>query len=111
MIYDDKKELLFVNYINKDISIYNVKSKKLLKELKNVGTIDTYYGKDKNNRIYIGDISDSYILDNNYNKVGHVKSLVKVEKDKLIISNESKYYSVKIYSLNDLLKEAKEYLK
>ena len=111
MIYDDKKELLFVNYVNKDIAIYSVKDKKLLKELKNVDTIDTYYGSDKNNRIYIGDISDSYILDSNYNKVGHVKGLVKVDKDKLIISNESKYYSVKIYSLDEMLKEAKEYLK
>ena len=111
MIYDDKKELLFVNYVNKDITIYSVKDKKLLKELKNVGTIDTYYGRDKNNRIYIGDISDSYILDSNYNKVGHVKSLVKVDKDKLIISNNGKNYSVKIYSLDEMLKEAKEYLK
>lgn len=111
MIYDDKKEILFVNYTNKDINIYNVKDKKLLKELKNVGSIDTYYGKDKDGRLYIGDISNSYILDTNYNKVGHIKNLRKVDKDKVVISNDNKNYSVKIYSLNDLLKEAENYLK
>ena len=111
MFYDDKKELLFVSYINKDMAIYNVKDNKLLNELNNIGSIDTYYGRDKNNRIYIGDSMDSYVLDNNYNKVSHISSLVKVDKDKLIISNNGKYYSVKIYSLNELLDEAKEYLK
>ena len=111
MFYDDKKELLFVSYINKDMAIYNVKDKKLLNELNNIGSIDTYYGRDKNNRIYIGDSMDSYVLDNNYNKVSHISSLVKVDKDKLIISNNGKYYSVKIYSLDELLDEAKEYLK
>ena len=34
-----------------------------------------------------------------------------LDKDKLIISNNGKNYSVKIYSLDEMLKEAKEYLK
>jgi len=111
MFYDDKKELLFVNYTNKDIAIYNVKTKKLLKKLTNVGKVESYYGKDSYNRIYIGNISNSYILDKNLNKVGHIKNLRKVDKDKVVVSNDSKNYSIKIYTLNDLLKEAKEYLK
>ena len=111
MFYDDKKEILFVNYTNKDIAIYNVKTKKLLNTLTNVGKVDTYYGKDKYNRIYIGDVSNSYILDKNYNKVGHIKSLINVDKDKVIIKNSDNYYKIKIYTLDDILKEAKEYLK
>ena len=111
MFYDTKKELLFVNYTNKDIAIYNVKTKKLLNTLNNVGKVDTYYGKDKYSRIYIGDISNSYILDKNYNKVGHIKSLISVDKDKVIIKNSDNYYKIKIYTLDDILKEAKEYLK
>ena len=111
MFYDDKKELLFVNYTNKDIAIYNVKNKKLLKKLTNVGKVEDYYGKDSYNRIYIGNISNSYILDKNLNKVGHIKGLKKVDKDKVIVSNDSKNYSIKIYTLKDLLNEAKEYLK
>ena len=111
MLYDTKKEILFVNYTNNDLAIYSVKTKKLLNTLTNIGNIDTYYGKDKNNRVYVGDISDSYILDKNYNKVGHIKGLRKLDKDRVVISNNGKLYSVKIYNLNELLKEAKEYLK
>ena len=111
IFYDTKKEILFVNYTNEDISIYDVKSKKLLKTLKEVGKVNHYFGKDKYNRIYIGDVSNSYILDKNYQKIGHIKSLCKLEKDKVIIKYNSNYYSLPIYTLDDILKEAKEYLK
>ena len=111
MFYDTNKELLFVNYTNKDIAIYNTKTKVLLKKLTNVGKVEKYYGKDKYNRIYIGNISHSYILDNKFNKVGHIKGLRIVDNDRVFISNDSKIYSINIYTLNDLLKEAKEYLK
>lgn len=111
MFYDNKKELLFVNYTNEDIAIYNVKNKKLLKTLNNVGKVETYFGRDIYNRIYIGDISNSYILDNNYDNVGHIKSLRKIDKDKLFISNNGSIYSIKVYTLKDILKEAENYLK
>ena len=111
MLYSTDKELLFVNYTNKDIAIYNTKTKELIKKLSNVGQIDKYYGKDIYNRTYIGNTTNSYVLDKNYNKVAHIKGLRKVEKDKVYISDDNKIYSIKIYTLNDLLKEAKEYLK
>ena len=110
IIYDTNEELLFVNYKNKDISIYSVKDKKMIKTLENVGTFNHYFGKDKYNRTYIGDISDSYILDKNYDLVGHIKSLCKVDNDKLLISNGDDYYSLKIYTLKDMLKEAEKYI-
>ncbi len=111
MLYSTDKEVLYVNYTNNDLAIYDVKTKKLLNTITNLGKVDTYYGKDKNNRIYIGDTTHSYILDKNYNKVGHIKGLRKLDNDKVIISNNGKFYSVKIYNLNELLNEAKEYLK
>ena len=52
-----------------------------------------------------------FILDKNYNKVGHIKGLALVEKDKVIISNSGDLYELPIYTLNDLLKQAEEYLK
>ena len=111
IFYDNKKELLFVNYTNEDLAIYNVKTKELLKMLTNVGKVNHYFGKDKYNRIYIGDISDSYIIDKDYNKVGHIKGLSKVDKDKVIVRNSDKFYSLEIYTLDNLLQVAKEYLK
>ena len=111
LFYSTDKKLLFVNYTNKDIAIYNTKDKNLIKKLTNVGKVNKYYGIDKYNRTYIGDLSDSYVLDKNFNKVAHIKNLRKVDKDKVFISNNGKIYSIKIYTLNDLLKESKEYLK
>ena len=111
MFYNTSKDLLFVNYTNKDVAIYNVKNKELIKKLTNVGKVDKYYGKDKYNRIYIGNTSHSYVLNNNYNKVAHIKGLRKVDNDKVYISDDNKIYSIRIYTLNDLLKEAENYLK
>ena len=110
MIYDTNHERLFVNYKNNDIAIYNVSDKKLINSLDNVGSINHYFGKDKYGRTYIGDVSDSYVLDKDYNKVGHIKGLAKLEDDKVIIRNDKKYYSFKIYTLQDLINIAKEYL-
>lgn len=111
MFYDTDKKLLFVNYKNEDLVIYSVSDKQELKILNKLGKVDTYLGKDKNERIYIGDISNSYILDKNYDKVGHVKGLRKLEKDKLIISDgDSNYYSLKIYTLDELKEEASKIL-
>ncbi len=110
IFYDDKKEVMFVNYTNKDISVYDVKTKKLLKTIENVDTVYHYFGKDKLGRTYLGDMSDAYIFDKDYNKVGHIKSLVKLDKDKVYILYNSEYYSLKVYDLEDILKEAKNYL-
>ena len=110
IFYDTNEEVMFVNYTNNDISIYDVKTKKMIKTLVNVGKVNHYFGKDKYNRTYIGDISDSYILDKNYNKVGHIKSLVKLDNDKVIITYNNEYYSLKIYTLKDMLELAKKYL-
>ena len=111
IFYSDNKELMFVNYTNYDLAVYNVKDKTLLNTITNMGTAEHYFGKDKCGRYYIGDVSDAYIIDSNYNKVGHIKGLAKLEKDRVIISSNNKYYSLPIYTLNDLLKEAEKYLK
>ena len=110
IFYSDKKDLLFVNYTNEDLVIYNVKDKKMLNKIEKLGNVYYYFGKDKYDRIYVGDISDSYILDKDYNKVGHIKGLAKLEKERVIIMNNDKYYSIKIYNLDEILKEAKKYL-
>ena len=111
IFYSTNKEELFVNYSNEDLVIYNVKDKKIINSIEKLGSVNHYFGKDKYNRIYIGTISNSYILDENYNKVGHIKGLAKLEKEKVIILNNDNYYSIKIYNLKEILNEAKEYLK
>ncbi len=112
MFYNDKKDLLFVSYTNQDLVIYNVKDKAILGTFTDIDRPEYYFGKDIYGRIYLGNLTNSYIIDKNYNKVGHIKRLRKVDKDKVIISNDnSEYYQVKIYTLDELIKLAKDYLK
>ena len=111
MFYSKDKKLLFVSYVDDSFAVYNVKEKKLLNMVEGVSRPDHYYGTDKYGRTYIGNVTDAYILDKNYNKVGHIRGLIEVEKDKVIISNSGTYYSLPIYTLDDLLKQAEDYLK
>ena len=77
-----------------------------------VSIIEYYFGKDKEGRIYVGNIVDAYIIDKDYNKVGHINNLNKVDskKNRIYIKDSDDSYSLPIYYLDDLLKEAKEYL-
>ena len=111
MLFSTKKDLLFVSYVDNTLGIYDTKEKKLLNTVKGVNESNHYFGKDKYGRMYIGDISNAYIIDKNYNKVGHIQGLYKVNNDKVIIVQNSKYYSIPIYSLKDLLDLSKDYLK
>ena len=113
MLYNDKKDLIFISYKDSTLGVYSVKDKKLLKMIDGIKDASHYYGKDKYNRIYIGSIGDAYILDDEYNKVGHINNLAKVDKknNEVIIMHNDKCYSLPIYNLKMLLKEAKEYLK
>ena len=111
MFYSAKKDILFVSYTDEKLAVYNAKTKELINTIEGISKPDHYYGKDKYGRTYIGTISNAYILDKDYNKVSHIVGLAKVEKDKVIIANNSKYYILPIYTLEDLLKLAKDYLK
>ncbi len=111
MFYDEKKIKLFVSYADDSFAVYDVKTKELLNTISGISRPDHYYGIDKYGRTYIGTVSDAYILDKDYNKVGHIKGLAIVDKDKVIISNNGDLYSLPIYTLSDLLKQAEEYLK
>ena len=111
MFYSEDKDLLFVSYVDNSLAVYNVKEKKLLSMVENILRPDHYYGTDKYGRTYIGNVTDAYILDKDYNKVGHLRGLTDLEKDKVIVSINGTYYSLPIYTLSDLLKMAEEYLK
>lgn len=112
MMYADNKKILVVSYTDNTAALYSVKGKKFLALVNNVDVLNKYFGKDKEGRLYIGNVSNAYIFSKNYELVGHIKSLAKLDEknNKVIISNSGKYYSIPIYSYKNLLKEAKEYL-
>ena len=112
IIYADNKKILVVSYTDDTVSLYSVKDKKHITTTDNIDAIDHYFGKDKHGRMYLGNSSNTYIFDKEYNKVGHIISMAKLDKksNRVIISNNGKYSSLPIYTLDYLLKEAKEYL-
>ena len=113
MLFDNKKKILFVTYKDSTLGIYDAKNKKLIKMINDVTSIEHYFGKDKYGRTYVGNSSNSYILDKDYNKVGHIKSLSKLDSknNQVIVTYNGINYTLPIYTLDDLLKEAKAYLK
>ena len=111
MFYSEDKQLLFVSYVDDSLGVYNVKENQFLNMAEDVLRPDHYYGTDKYGRTYIGNITDAYILDKDYNKVGHIRGLIEVDKDKVVVSNSGTYYQLPIYTLEDLLKQAEDYLK
>ena len=112
IMYADNKNVLVVSYNDKQASFYNVKDKKYLNTIKDVDEINHDFGKDKEGRLYLGGTSNAYIIDKDFNKVGHIESMAHLDQknNKVVISNSGKYYELPIYSLDELLKEAKSFL-
>ena len=113
IVYNTDKTLLFVSYVDSTMNIYDVETKKLINSVKDITTVTNYIGKDKYGRTYVGNLNDSYILDKEYNKVGHIRNLNAIDNknNRVIIYDSDKYYSLPIYTLEDMLKIAKDYLK
>ena len=111
-LYDNKKNKLFVSYTDDTLAVYSVKDKRYINMIENISYADHYFGIDKEGRTYIGNSVESYILDENYNKVGHISGLNMLDKknDKVIIKDGENSYELPIYYLDDLLNEAKDYL-
>ena len=86
-LYDNKKNKLFVSYTDDTLAVYSVKDKRYINMIENISYADHYFGIDKEGRTYIGNSVESYILDENYNKVGHISGLNMLDKknDKVII--------------------------
>ena len=112
IIYGDNKKYLFVSYTDNTVAIYNTKTKKYINMIKGVKEVNHYLGKDKYNRYYVGNTGETYILNKEFEKVGRVSYMNKLDtkNNRIIFKYGDKFYSSKIYSLDDLLSEAKKYL-
>lgn len=112
MLYVDNKKYLVISYSDKSAAIYNAKTKEFINMVDNVADLYYDFGKDNGGRIYIGNVTDAYVFDKDFNKVAHIMSMINLDKknNKVIISHNGSYYSLPIYNYDELLKEAKVYL-
>ena len=110
MVYSKDKKLLFVSYTNNDLEIYNNDTKKIINTIKLKNSVDKYLGKTSKNEYIISGTTGGYILNNKYELIAYIPNLYDYNDNKLIIKNDNKYYSTKIFNYNELLKLAKNKL-
>lgn len=110
MVYSKDKKLLFVSYTNNDLEIYNNDTKKIINTIKLNNSVDKYLGKTSKNEYIISGTTGGYILNNKYELIAYIPNLYDYNDNKLIIKNDNKYYSTKIFNYNELLKLAKNKL-
>ena len=109
MVYSDDKTLLFVNYSDNTLEIYN-SDKKLLNSVEGVKNIEAYVGKTDRNEHIIRSYNNGYILNKDFELIAYVPRLYDYSNDKLILKQDTKFYSVKIYNEKDLINKAKNIL-
>ena len=70
--------------------------------IKDVDVAQHYFGKDKKGRMYVGNTSNTYIISKDFEKVGHIQNMAKLDKknNQIIVSDSDKYYTLPIYYLN-----------
>lgn len=108
--YSKDKKILFVSYTNNNLKIYDNNSKKLLNTVEIKGYVDTYLGKTKNNEHIIKGLSGGYILNKDFELIAYVPYLYDYNDDKLILKN-NKFYSINIYTVDELIKTAEKKIK
>ena len=110
IFYSNDKKLLFVNYTDKTLEIYNNETKQLLNTIKLNVNVDTYISETENKEHLIKGTGRGYILNKDFEPIAFVPDLCDYNNGKLILQKTSKYYEVKIYTEKELINLAKDKL-
>ena len=105
--------IIIFSFKDKTMEVYDLKSRTLLSEIKNVASVSQYVGKDKAGNLYFRGFSDGVVLNKDYEHIANIDHLVGLDKknNKVILEYNQKYYKMPIYSVKELKKAAKDYLK
>ena len=116
---DTSNKYLFIVYTDNMVEIYDKSNKKLIKELEipTVSIIDfAYYATTESGNYIFGSVygGTGYILNKNFELIAQIPNLVDYQDGKIILEDiyypKSKYYEVKLYSEDEIIGIAKEYL-
>jgi WD40 repeat protein len=112
VFYSKDKKLFFISYSNnKELEIYNTKTKKLLKRIKIETELPTsYMSKTKDGKIIIKGAGTGYILNKELDVIARIPGLQDYKNNKLIINAWFKNYEVKMYSEKEVIAKAKKFL-
>ena len=109
IFYSDDKKLLFVCYTDNTMEVYDNEAKSIINTVTNIQNINTFVGKTDDKYVIKGS-SGGFILNNKFEIIAFVPKLEDFKDGKLIIKSNSKYYECKIYSEDELINKAKEYI-
>ncbi len=111
--YNEDKTLLFISYNGGEFVIYDLETSQVVNSFKTDDAMQYYVGKDINGYTYVDSYSGGYILNDKMEPCGYISGLEGMNEDGtvLYISALGSLYEAPVYSIDELLELAEEYLK
>lgn len=104
--------LLFIGYRDNTTVVYDRNAGKVVGRFTSAGVgIDCYFGRDKNGNYYVGGYGDGFVLDPSFQCIARVDSMAGLLADQsqvLVKGGHGEYFTLNIYSIEDLLAMAEE---
>lgn len=109
ILYTDDQDIMFVFYSDGIMEVYRTDNIERLSQFEigmNEYDIANYYGRDQYGNYYIAGRNYGYCLNEDFKMIAQITALVGVEEDLVIVEGSSTYYSIPIYSVEELLYKA-----
>lgn len=114
VFYDAEEKLYFVSRRNCDFEIYDLETGEQLAYFPKVDNtiFTTLFGRDGFGNLYVGNKTLAYMLNPEYRLIGRIEYLVSVDarRNRLILQYTSSQFSVPVYTLEELLAKAQQYV-
>ncbi len=113
LFFNEDNSLMGVYYADSTLEIYSTQDNTLISSIDNVGDeVMAFFGTDIQGNTYVAGYSVGYILNPEYELIGEIDSFEGLCEDgeNLILSDYGTYYTVPIYTVEELLAIAESYV-
>lgn len=112
LFYSDNGKYMFVGYANNNFEIYDTKTQEILSSFECTEGMYWYLGMDSKGNHYIKGHSGGYIINSEMEPIAYVENLYAYDSthDKILLDYVSDLYESPVYTLEELLIFAKEYI-
>lgn len=113
LFFNEDNSLMGVYYADSTLEIYSTQDNALINSIENVGDeVSAFYGTDCHGNTYVAGYSVGYMLSPEYELIGEIAGFEGLYDggEKLILSDYDDYYTVPIYTVEELLAIAQPYV-
>lgn len=113
VFFNEDESLMGVYYADYTLEIYRCPEHTLIKSLEDIGDeVFAFFGTDKDGNTYVAGYGAGYILNPEYELIGEVDAFEGLCEDgeNMILSDYDTYYTVPIYTVEELLAIAQSYV-